>query len=143
MNGHVMRRHCPRHRYVGVASLDGHRLSFRRRSVKTGGGVADVLESPMDRVWGVLYELEDPDLRVLDQKEGNGTAYRRQLHWVRPHRGSATVEAILYTVIEKEPLEVPPTSSYLHGLLEAAGERALPDSYVAWLADLAVGLSSR
>jgi gamma-glutamylcyclotransferase (GGCT)/AIG2-like uncharacterized protein YtfP len=135
MDGELMSRSCPGHRCLGVASLDGHRLSFRRRSVLSGGGVADVLESPGHRVWGVLYELTKADLHALDFKEAAGNAYRHQLHTVKPLRSPA-LEAILYTVIDKTPDEVVPTESYRRQLLSAAAQRALPTSYIAWLTDL-------
>jgi gamma-glutamylcyclotransferase len=142
MDSDVMHQNCPGHRFQGIASLEAHRLSFTRRSVRTGGGVADVIPSPGDRVWGVLYELEESDLRCLDHKEGNGFAYRRQSYPVGLNGGSLTLQAIVYTVIEKEPVEVPPPRSYARGLLQAASERALPDGYIEWLTGLAADLSA-
>jgi gamma-glutamylcyclotransferase (GGCT)/AIG2-like uncharacterized protein YtfP len=139
MDGELMGRCCPDHRYLGVASLDGYRLSFRRRSLLSGGGVADVLESPGHRVWGALYELTNADLRALDFKEAAGNAYRRQLHTVKPLAAPA-LEAILYTVIDKTPEEVMPTDTYRSQLLSAAAQRALPTGYIAWLTDLTIEL---
>jgi hypothetical protein len=101
--------------------------------------VADVLESPGHRVWGVLYELTNANLRALDFKEAAGNAYRRRLHTVKP-LGSPALEAILYTVIDKTPEEVVPTETYRRQLLAAAVERELPTSYLAWLTDLTIEL---
>jgi len=65
----VMARLCPGHRYLGVARLDGYRLAFTRRSVRTGSGVADIVGAPGSTVWGVVYEIGEEDLAALDRKE--------------------------------------------------------------------------
>jgi gamma-glutamylcyclotransferase len=142
MDSRVMQQHCPGHRFQGIAYLEAHRLSFTRRSVRTGGGVADVVKSAGDHVWGVLYELEESDLRCLDHKEGNGIAYQRQLYPVCRQEGRGSLEAVVYTVIERESMEVPPTRLYARGLLQAASDRALPDAYIEWLTDLVARLSA-
>ena len=116
-------------RCLGVARLDDHRLAFTRRSVKTGSGVADVLASAGEAVWGVLYELEPSDAAVLDRKEGAGWAYVRRPVRVDTVDGQA-VDAFLYTVLDKEFREVPPSNAYLSRLLTGARRRGLPDLYL-------------
>jgi gamma-glutamylcyclotransferase len=118
-----------RARFAGVARLDGHRLAFTRRSVRTGTGVADVIDAPGQSVWGVLYELEPTDLAMLDRKEGAGWAYVRKPARVRTAAGLVT-EAFMYTVLRKEPHEVLPSDAYASRLVIGARERGLPDTYV-------------
>jgi gamma-glutamylcyclotransferase (GGCT)/AIG2-like uncharacterized protein YtfP len=77
MAAEVMEVMCPRGRFGGVARLDGYRLAFTRRSIKTGTGVADVIHASNETVWGVLYEIEDEELPAIDRKEGYGWAYTR------------------------------------------------------------------
>jgi gamma-glutamylcyclotransferase len=134
MAAETMARLGPGHRFAGAAELRGHRLAFTRRSVRTGTGVADIVPAAERSVWGVLYELDDAMLATLDEKEGNGWAYERRPVQVHCYRDGRGLRALAYHVIARESAEVRPSREYLQGLLGAARERALPDSYVAALA---------
>ncbi len=140
MSEQVMTDKCPRHRFLGAAKLPGYRLAFTRRSIRTGTGVADVVEQDGGAVWGALYELNDDDLAVLDRKEGYGWAYTHLPVLVQLGDGSEH-EAVAYTVIEKQAREVPPSPTYLEGVIRAARERGLPEEYIglleSWRASLA------
>ena len=133
MASETMTRLCPGHGFVGAAELLDHRLAFTRRSIRTGTGVADIVRADGHSVWGVLYELDDVMLAVLDEKEGNGWAYRRDLVSVRVAAAERRL-ALAYSVIDRERDEVRPSPQYLQSVLDAARERALPDAYVSALA---------
>jgi gamma-glutamylcyclotransferase len=133
MAAETMARLCPGHRFAGVAELRGHRLAFTRRSLRTGTGVADIVPAAGHSVWGVLYELDDAMIATLDEKEGNGWAYERGPVEVHRDGDPQALDALAYRVIAREDAEVRPSREYLHGLLGAARERALPDRYVAAL----------
>jgi gamma-glutamylcyclotransferase (GGCT)/AIG2-like uncharacterized protein YtfP len=133
MSAATMQRLCPGHRYLGAAELPGHRLAFTRRSVRTGTGVADILAADGHSVWGSLYELDDPHLAALDEKEGIGWAYERIGVRVRVAGDGGEREAIAYAVIDPEQSEVEPSGEYLAGLVAAAQERGLPSSYLTEL----------
>jgi gamma-glutamylcyclotransferase (GGCT)/AIG2-like uncharacterized protein YtfP len=120
---------APEARFVGPARLPGFRLELRRRSIRWGGGAADIVESAGDEVWGAAYELADAGL--LDGKEGAGFAYRRRELEVELDGG--TRAAVAYEVIDKEPEEVPPTPEYAALLLHGARERGLPPSWLRQL----------
>jgi gamma-glutamylcyclotransferase (GGCT)/AIG2-like uncharacterized protein YtfP len=129
----VMTTTCPRHHLLGAASLDDYRLAFTRRSIRTQTGVADVVPAQGSRVWGVLYELEDPELDAIDRKEGCGWAYTRKPVLVRLRDGY-TCSALCYTVLHKEQDHVPPSQRYLNQLVDAARTHGLPSDYVDFLA---------
>ncbi len=114
---------------VGVACIPDHRLAFTRRSVRTGTGVADVVPAVDESVWGVLYELAPADAAMLDRKEGAGWAYVRLPIRVRTTDGD-DVDAFIYTVLHKEPGEVPPSDAYVERLVRGARRRGLPSAYV-------------
>ena len=116
---------CPEHRFLGPARLDGFRVEFRRRSIRWGGGAADIVPAPGESVWGVLYEVADGELDRLDEKEGEGFAYRRRP--VEVEHDGERLRAVAYEVIDKEPEQVAPTPEYLDLLREAAHERGLPE----------------
>jgi gamma-glutamylcyclotransferase (GGCT)/AIG2-like uncharacterized protein YtfP len=84
-------------------------------------------------VWGVLYELDREALRALDRKEGHGWAYERHRHRVQLLADGSEHDAIIYTVLHKEPREVPPSSTYLERLIAAARRRGLPEQHIATL----------
>lgn len=133
MDEQHMRAHCPTSRYVDSARLDGYRLAFTRRSLVSDTGVADVVAAPQDAVWGVVYELDDAELEALDRKEGNGWAYAREEKSVALAADCSVRSAIVYTVLAKEPSEVPPSREYRERLIAAAERHGLPGAYVATL----------
>ena len=135
MSGEVMTRACPGAVCLGAARLEGYRLAFLRRSVRTGTGVGDLIEDGESETWGVLYELDEEDRAALDRKEGLGWAYELREVTVASGRGSHA--ALTYTVKEREPEEVEPSPEYLQRLLAAARARDLPEHYLACLARVA------
>lgn len=132
MSAPVMDLACATHRFIGAARLPGHRLTFSRRSVRTGTGVADIVPDPQTDVWGALYELERDQLGLLDAKEGRGSWYEHQDVVVHTPNGSSR-PAMAYAVIRKEPAEICPSLAYIRGLIDGARERSLPAAYVASL----------
>jgi gamma-glutamylcyclotransferase len=130
-----MRAWCPDARFAGVARLPDHRLALNRRSIRWGGGAADIVPAAGEEVWGALYEVPDGTLDGLDVKEGHGWAYR--LVEVEVERDGRRTPAAAYEVVDKEPEEVPATPEYAALVVAAARERGLPDDYVgrllAWL----------
>lgn len=132
MAGPVMRAACAEHRFLGPARLPGYRFAFMRRSVRTGTGVADILPDPEGCVWGALYDLERERMGALDRKETLGSAYEHLDVVVLTDDGTSH-NAMAYSVIAKEPVEVRPSLAYVQGLVQGAGERSLPEDYVVWL----------
>ncbi|HTA36225.1 MAG TPA: gamma-glutamylcyclotransferase family protein [Solirubrobacteraceae bacterium] len=130
MDAAVMERACPGHRVLGVAELRNRRLAFTRRSKRTGTGVADIVAAPGESVWGVLYEIDDSGLAAIDEKEGNGWAYRREALDVLLRDGSVEHTAHAYAVIARDDAHVPPSAEYLGLIRTAARARGLPQSYI-------------
>ncbi len=128
MVGPVMQAACAEHRFLGPARLPGYRFAFMRRSVRTGTGVADILPDPEGSVWGALYELERERMGALDRKETLGTAYEHLDVVVLTDDGTSH-NAMAYSVIAKETVEVRPSLTYMQGLLQGARERSLPEDY--------------
>ncbi|XP_062925919.1 gamma-glutamylcyclotransferase-like [Mobula hypostoma] len=58
---------------VSAACLKGYKLAFgnwNRSENRWGGGVATILPSPDDEVWGVVWRLKHNDRQSLDHQEG-------------------------------------------------------------------------
>jgi len=132
-----MDRLCPGHVFVGPACLEGHRLAFTLPDAEWRGGVADLVESHGDEVWGALYRLADADLPPLDAYEGfdpQGPAesndyVRRKIRLTSAPPDILQAEAWTYSVREPRG-HVAPSALYRDALIEGAIERGLPAAYI-------------
>jgi hypothetical protein len=120
-------------RAAGTAVLNDHRLAFTLPSVRWTGRAADVLPAEGDEVWGVLWDLSDPN--ALDPYERR---YNRVEFDVVGHAGTqpgGIRRVFAYTV--KPELraadEAPPAPAYLRRMVEGATEAGLPAGYVDFL----------
>lgn len=114
---------------VGIGHLEDHRLVFDRHGRLWQGGVSSVVESPGERVHGVVWRLTGPALKALDAIEGP-TAYARLTKVVV----SQTGERILCQVYVSFPQgERPPAPDYIALLVSAAEKAELPADYIAIL----------
>ncbi len=66
-----MKCRCPDYTFVDIAKKPDYRIAFTWCSKNRKGGVADVVESIRDVVWGALYELSEKDIESLDKYEGS------------------------------------------------------------------------
>ena len=82
-----MRSRCPSARVVARAVLPNYALAFGGFSHRWGGAVASVVRAKGARVEGLLYELNEGDLRALDRFEGHPFSYERVLKLVLDQHG--------------------------------------------------------
>jgi gamma-glutamylcyclotransferase (GGCT)/AIG2-like uncharacterized protein YtfP len=119
-------------RSLGPAWLPDHRLVFHFHSASRSGGAADVTPSERgEAVPGVLMELTDEALGVMDAKEGHPKVYVRETVHVSTLDGR-THPAITYRVTPaaQDSKHTPPTPHY-EGLVRNGLEgRALPTRHL-------------
>ena len=138
-----MRSRCPSHRVVGLAELRDHRLVFPLFSQVWSGGVASVQPAHGSSVWGVVYDVSESELAVLDGFEGfrgagdQHNVYDREtvlVELTRADDGSfpRRVRALMYVARPSNPS--PPSARYLETILRGARHHRLPDDYIARLA---------
>lgn len=130
MNWLQMQRRCPSARFVCVARLIDYGFGITRHSRLRNCGTANVFPSPGREVWGVVYEVSDEDLSVLD---GFEDGYRREILPVFA-RGDGTrpLEALVYIAkIEKDV--PPPNAEYKRLMIEGGRHWNLPAHYLAAL----------
>ena len=114
-----------------VASLAGHRLSFRKRSNKDGSAKCDIVatSNPDDMVWGVVFEIDDSEKTYLDNAEGLGYGYEQKEVELDGPDGE-TLRAFTYYATDIDDGRKPYTW-YTEHVLRGARENDLPADYVA------------
>lgn len=70
LNPSQLKRRAPEHKFLFNAYLPDHTIGFPRFSSQWRCGLASALPSPGERVWGVVFELTDEDVKILDQFDG-------------------------------------------------------------------------
>lgn len=117
--------------FRGVAELPDHRLGFTRFARSRKCGVADIVPSAGDSVWGVLWEVSKQGFNKLDVREGvKCDSYKRQSVVVLCD--GVDVVCVTYVVVDKNEF-IPPNLEYLGILIAGAIEHDLPTDYVAEL----------
>jgi len=78
LNPSQLKRRAPEHKFLFKAYLPDHTIGFPRFSSQWRCGLASVLPSQGERVWGVVFDITDEDLKILDQFDGEvpEAAYR-------------------------------------------------------------------
>ncbi|KAK6358213.1 hypothetical protein TWF730_007564 [Orbilia blumenaviensis] len=84
-----MLRRCPTSPYTSVARLPNYRWLICER------GYANIVRSPGDEVWGMLYNLTPPDEASLDGYEGVPQAYTKEMIPVELTNGTS-MDALVY-----------------------------------------------
>ncbi len=136
-----MRERCPSAVFVCKAKLKDHRLDFTRYSCKRKGGVADVVPEEGHDIWGVVYQISEQDVVLLDRCEGfkpgrqENSYIRSERHVYRDGKKDEPLLASLYFA-EKEEKPSLPHIDYKLLLVEGARFWHLPEQYIATLVEI-------
>lgn len=123
------------------AVLDNYRLCFPIYSEYWGGGIADIVYDPGKYVSGVLFELSEADLKVLDQKverklDAAGREvgiYKRIEVKVAPLGKAEPVKALTYQGTEVDRYHIPPTKHYMDLVVQGAYNYGLSIMWISYL----------
>ena len=69
LNPTQLKRRAPEHQFVCKAYLGDHAVQFCRWSSQWRCGLGSVAPSPGERVWGIVVEITEEDLKLLDEFE--------------------------------------------------------------------------
>ena len=126
-----MRECCPSARFLCLAMLKDHKMTFPWKSTKRCCGVASVKTCQGQNVWGVIYEIDAKDIPRLDRKEGvNSGAYERkerEVYAVGDEQRPLTVAIYLAQPQDNPPK---PNDAYKKLIVEGARFWRLPPDYV-------------
>jgi len=116
-----MAERCPDHRLLGVGVLKGYRWIISSR------GYANIIKSPTDVVYGVVYEISVSDEAHLDVSEGVrvGSYYKEFLHL---EVGGSYTNCLVY--IDPIVDEGEPGGAYIIRINLGIEDAKLPSEYV-------------
>jgi len=154
MDEERMKKCCPDSVNKNIGFIPDHRIDFTLMSKKNEGGIIDVIESPGDVVWGVIYSVTMSDIRMLDDYHEYGERFIRKVIKCREFHfpedfdifseenmdidvedllndptNYTDTDVVVYTVINKSPHTIHPSIRYLHKIQEAAEENLFPMAY--------------
>jgi gamma-glutamylcyclotransferase len=138
MNWDQIRSRCPSAQFVCVAKAQGYVLAFTRFSEKRKCGVADVVVSSGNDVWGVVFDIPNDEIGQLDKSEGYRlgrarelNAYERSPLQVIPREAAnSPISVWTYFVVKKSDLPLKPTVEYKSLILDGARHWGLPAAYI-------------
>lgn len=113
-------------RGVRIARLEGHRLTFRPME-PDGPAYADILPGE-GFVLGIVYRLRESELQTLDRFEKGYD--RRTVAVVGPEGETLHAEAY-YSKATAPQVGGVPSEAYLGRITTGAGQRGLPEAYIA------------
>jgi gamma-glutamylcyclotransferase (GGCT)/AIG2-like uncharacterized protein YtfP len=125
-----MQRRCPSSKFICAARLAGYEFGITRHSRLRDCGTANVFPVAGKEVWGVVYEISDSELLILD---GFEDGYRRAILPVHALGDGAQPLEVLVYVAEIEANVPLPNSEYKRLILEGARHWNLPESYCLML----------
>jgi gamma-glutamylcyclotransferase (GGCT)/AIG2-like uncharacterized protein YtfP len=135
MNWSQMQRRCPSSRFVCIARLPGYRFAIARHSRLRDCGTANIYPEPQSTVLGVVYEVSEQELLIMDTFEDGYSRYERPVFGLEPNQSVLTV--IVY-IAPKETGVPLPNAEYKRLMLEGARHWQLPVDYCAMLEQLKV-----
>jgi hypothetical protein len=128
-----MQRRCPSARFVCIAHLPDYRFAIARHSRLRHCGTANIFPEPGSMVWGIVYEVSEADMLIMDGFEDGYSRHQILVYCIRPILSS--YQAIVY--IAPNEIGVPlPNAEYKRLLLEGARHWQLPADYCSMLEEL-------
>ncbi|MSQ32272.1 MAG: gamma-glutamylcyclotransferase [Dehalococcoidia bacterium] len=127
-----IKKYCKNARPISKAQAPDHKLSFVRLGSKKGQqtGYVNIEQSTGSTVWGLLYRLEQDDLRYIDKFEEVPDKAKRDYIDIMTDNGS-TITAT--TIFPKKESPLPKTSDQLNLVISGAKSNGLPQEYVRGL----------
>ena len=129
LNPTQLKRRAPEHTFVANAYLPDHTIQFCRWSSQWRCGLASVVPSPGERVWGMIADVTDEDTKLLDtfEEEVPPGAFRHVQVTVVGEDG----EKHLVTTHVAAPIgKFKPKEHYLEWIIKGVKHWKLPDEAV-------------
>jgi gamma-glutamylcyclotransferase (GGCT)/AIG2-like uncharacterized protein YtfP len=131
-----LRNRTPSAEKSDTGILRGHRLKFHKVSINDHSGKCNALETGNqdDYVWGVLYEIPEDEVPLLDAAEDLGISYRKQEVKIRSSHGGKIIYATTYIAMKATIDEnAVPFEWYKRLVVRGAESHNLPEEYIQGL----------
>lgn len=128
MDQYQIHKRCPGAKIVGRAQLSDFELRYTLYSDVRAGGVADTFHAPGEKMWGIVYRLNDSDLNNLDEIECGKGHYKRVERKVLMDDNTCK-QVWCYDVNDKNP-DICPTAIYEWLVYSGAYMLNAPNSYL-------------
>ena len=127
-----MRKYCPSAKPTGVMQLEGFKLCFATYSLSPSEGGCSLEKAPGKIMYGVLYEVSDNEMEVLDKASGLDKGYWTRTHVTLLNHKKENIRAVTYVIPNPHGRYHPP-KTYSRPILIGAKAFQLPLDYVAEL----------
>ncbi|XP_077977472.1 gamma-glutamylcyclotransferase-like [Glandiceps talaboti] len=130
----------PSAKYIDVAKLENYKLTFATSTKYNpdpskrrwgAGGVATIVESPGDVVWGTIWEIGREHLPALDRQEGVHMNVYDPLEVTVCTQNNRQLTCRTYKMVNIIPTD--PSPHYLSVVQDGAKQNGLPDDYITFL----------
>jgi cation transport regulator ChaC len=130
-----LQSHCPSTKYVMKAYLPNNEVQFRFWSKRRNGGISTIIPKYGELVHGILYNVSEEDIAVLDEREGIPQGwYTRDSLLVLGEDGE-WYKADLYQVVEPEG-PFTPSREYVETMIEGANYHGIDSGYIKKLEEI-------
>jgi gamma-glutamylcyclotransferase len=134
LSSEQMLRRCPDSTPLDTAYLAGYELCFPFSSATWGGkGVAGIQPHQDRNVYGVVYQMSEQSLMILDQYEGHPFKYCRKRLKVLTSDNASTDVWIYIPMTDRSHDFYHPSRRYIAAIIRGAMEHSLPSKYLNFL----------
>ena len=130
MNWPQMQRRCRSSRFVCTARLPDYRFAIARHSRLRDCGTANIFPEPGSTVWGIVYEVNESDMLIMDSFEDGYSRHQKLVYCIESKL--SPLEVIVY-IAPKETGVPLPNAEYKRLMLEGARHWQLPTDYCSML----------
>ena len=130
MNWEQIQRRCPSAQFVCVARLKNYRFAIARHSRLRNCGTANIFADTGSEVWGIVYDLSEQDLAILD---GFEDGYRREKVFVLAAGDTQSSVEVLVYIAEREDNVPLPNPEYKRLIVAGARHWNIPEFYCSML----------
>ena len=129
MNLETMKSRCGEENFVGFSNstLDNYIFYFY------GRGYANIKESADDKIYGVLYKVNNSCMKSLDRAEGYPNLYQRREVKIKNDFGD--FDAQVY-IVENDNTISNPSDFYFESVIVGAKQFSLPEDYINYIKSL-------
>lgn len=115
--------------------LSGYKLCFNYYSSTRNAGAANITKDDDSFLYGLLVDIEDPEITIIREKEGYPNYYNEIYVSVESSKGEIIKDVVTYKVVKKrESIEnIKPTFYYLNLIIKNSEKYGFPEDYIGYL----------